>query len=393
MSREQLVEMARHEIENLAKNQIDLAPEIYEVPVRSYIDPEQWQLEIDRIFKRLPLALSFTCEVPSPGNYVSLEVMNTPVLITRAEDGVARAFVNMCSHRGAVVQPEGCGEAKGFRCPYHAWAYDLEGRLISVFDAKNFGDFDRSTRGLTPLPTAERAGIIWVTLNPNSNVDIDTFLAGYDTVLEDLGLANAHLVGKQYLQGPNWKVAYDGYRDLYHIPILHRNSFGPDAAYQPDYFVYGPHCRMTSPKNYQKLADKPEDQWTLGELTGAVWTIFPNVSIAGSAESGVMFSMMFPGNSPTESSTTQAFLQPGKTAEHDDPDEIAKKMAFLGMVVRDEDYATGLKLQKALATGAKDRLMFGRNETGGQLFHRWVDALIKTEDKDLPELLATGPKR
>jgi phenylpropionate dioxygenase-like ring-hydroxylating dioxygenase large terminal subunit len=392
MSREQLVEMARHEIENLAKNQIDLAPEIYEVPVRSYIDPEQWQLEIDRIFKRLPLALSFTCEVPNPGNYVSLEVMNTPVLITRAEDGVARAFVNMCSHRGAVVQPEGCGEAKGFRCPYHAWAYDLEGRLISVFDAKNFGDFDRSTRGLTPLPTAERAGIIWVTLNPNSNVDIDTFLAGYDTVLEDLGLANAHLVGKQYLQGPNWKVAYDGYRDLYHIPILHRNSFGPDAAYQPDYFVYGPHCRMTSPKNYQKLADKPEDQWTLGELTGAVWTIFPNVSIAGSAETGVMFSMMFPGNAPTESFTTQAFLQPGKTAEHDDPEEIAKKMAFLGMVVRDEDYATGLKLQKALATGAKDRLMFGRNETGGQLFHRWVDALIKTEDKDLPELLATGPK-
>ncbi|MFN0096935.1 MAG: aromatic ring-hydroxylating oxygenase subunit alpha [Dehalococcoidia bacterium] len=392
MSREQLLAMARHEIENLSKNQITLADDVYRVPAGNYINQERWELEVDRIFKRLPLALGFSCEMREPGQYQSLSVMGNPVLMVRGNDGVMRAFMNMCSHRGAIIAAEGCGEAKGFRCPYHAWSYDLEGRLVSVFDNKNFGDINRSEYGLTPLPCEERAGVVWVTLTPNSNVEIDSFLAGYGEVMEDLGFKDMHVVGRNYLEGPNWKVAYDGYRDLYHIPILHRNSFGPDAAYQPDFFHFGSHCRMISPKNHDRLADLPEEQWTNEMLTPGVWTIFPNCSIAGGSGSGFMFSQMFPGKTPTESFTVQTFLQPGRDDSNDDRAEIEKRMAFLKVVVNEEDYITGKGIQRAIATGAKTHLLFGRNEGGGQQFHKWVDALVHTEDKDVPQLLAAGVK-
>jgi phenylpropionate dioxygenase-like ring-hydroxylating dioxygenase large terminal subunit len=391
MSREQLVAMARRELANLESDRIDLQPDVYRVPASHYIDQARWELEVERIFKRLPLMAAFSCEVREPYAYRALELMGTPLLITRNEAGRVQAFVNMCSHRGAIVAQEGCGTARGFRCPYHAWSYDVDGRLISVFDAKNFGDIAKDEYGLTPLPTYERSGMIWVNLKADATVDFDAFLAGYDSVLDDLGFDRCHLVGRQVLRGPNWKVAFDGYRDYYHLPILHRNSFGPDSPYQPDYYYWGAHARLTAPKRLEKLADIPEDQWKTLDLVAGVWTIFPNVSIAGGGggPGTYMVSQMFPGSDPFESYTIQNFLQINDPAE-DDQEEIAKRMAFYHHVVLNEDYATGLGIQRALQTGAKSHLLFGRNEGGGQAFHRWVDALVQTDDRALPALLEHG---
>lgn len=390
MTREQLVAMSRREVENLQNKRIDLAPDIHRIPTAHYHDPDRWNLEMDRIFRRLPLALAFSSEMREPGAYRALEVAGVPVLITRADDGVARAFVNMCSHRGnyVVEEPE-TGNTRIFRCNYHAWTYDLEGNLAGVFDEGNFGEFDRSCYGLTPLPAAERAGMIWVTLRPGSGVDIDAFLAGYDSLLDDLAFDDAWVVGRQNLDGPNWKVAYDGYRDFYHVPILHRNSFGPDGPFQPDYYAWGPHVRVMSPKGHEKLADTPESEWGYDDMTAGVWTVFPNMSIAGSTGSGYMVSQMFPGATPDSSFTIQNFLRFEPPAEQDE-EELGQYMKFMGMVVGDEDYYTGFHVQKALATGAKEHSLFGRNEGGGQLFHKWVDALIETEDADLPALLERG---
>ena len=390
MTREQLVEMSRREVENLQHNRIDLAPDVYRIPTALYYDPERWRLEVDRIFKRLPLALAFSSELREAGSYHAMEVAGVPVLITRAEDGQARAFVNMCSHRGNfIVEEPGGGKTDVFRCNYHAWTYDLEGKLVAVFDEGNFGEFDHSCYGLAPLPTAERSGMIWVTLKPGSDIDLDAFLAGYNSLLDDLAFNDAYVVGRQNLEGPNWKVAYDGYRDFYHVPILHRNSFGPDGPFQPDYYAWGPHVRVMSPKGHERLADLPESEWGYDEMTAGVWTVFPNMSIAGSTGNGYMVSQMFPGKTAGESFTIQNFLR-FDPPEEQDKEELAQHMNFMGSVVGDEDYYTGLHVQKALATGAKEHSLFGTNEGGGQLFHKWVDALVGTEDADLPELLERG---
>ena len=239
MAREALVSMTRREVENLRHKKIDLAPDVYRIPTRLYSDPERFALEVSRIFKRVPLALGFSCELREPGSYRALTVAGVPVIMARAEDGAIRAFVNMCSHRGNFVVDEGSGTAKSFRCSYHAWSYNLRGDLINIFDESNFGDFDRSCHGLTPLPVAERAGLVWVTLDPKSRIDIDDFLSGYGEILEHLRFDDTYLAGRQYLDGPNWKVAYDGYRDFYHVPILHRETFGPDGPFQPDFYACG----------------------------------------------------------------------------------------------------------------------------------------------------------
>ena len=103
-----------------------------------------------------------------------------------------------------------------------------------------------------------------------------------------------------------------------------------------------------------------------------------------------MVSQMYPGRSVGESFTIQNFLRFGKPAEAD-RDELDAHMQFMRRVVEQEDYGTGFKVQQALATGAKEYSYFGRNEGGGQLFHRWVDALVETADEDLPALLLSGP--
>jgi len=175
-------------------------------------------------------------------------------------------------------------------------------------------------------------------------------------------------------------LAYDGYLDFYHLPILHKNTFGPDYGNKAIYDAWGPHQRVSSPDERMKtLEELPEDEWTLRKLTSGVWTIFPHVSIAR-FDAGVplfMISQLLPGDTPDTSRTTQHFLAAEDPSEH--METIEKQMAFLLNVVRDEDYFTGIRIGQALATGAKESVMFGRNEAGGQRFHGWVNDLLEAE--------------
>lgn len=122
-----------------------------------------------------------------------------------------------------------------------------------------------------------------------------------------------------------------------------------------------------------------------------MWTIFPHISIAAfDAEGKVyMVSQLFPGETVEESITVQHFVhtEPPNDAQ---TKAVAERMAFLEHVVRDEDYYTGRRIQRAAKTGAKRYFMFGKNETGGQRFHRWVDALVEADDADLAELFSNG---
>ena len=103
----------------------------------------------------------WTGELPRPGTFVTKSVAGHPVLVTRADDGVLRAFKNACTHRGAQVA-DGCGEARRLTCPYHAWSFALDGSLAGQPDSYAFDEIDRMTLGLEPLPIADVAGLIAV---------------------------------------------------------------------------------------------------------------------------------------------------------------------------------------------------------------------------------------
>ena len=391
MSRSDLITMARHNMAHTRAGTIEQAPAIHTVPAANYVDEERFRLEVERVFRRMPLMLAMSCELREPGDYKAMDVAGVPVLLSRGRDGVLRAFLNSCSHRGAQIMPEGKGNAHRFTCPYHAWTYSTEGELKGVLAREQFGAMDLSCHGLPEFPVHERAGMIWVALNQDEKVPFDDFLAGYDELLAHFGFETWTHFQSRRLEGPNWKIAYDGYLDLYHLPILHKETFGSNMPHQALYYAWGPHQRVTSPN--PELLDRehePEDAWPKTLLLDGVWTIFPHISIAsfdGGGGRGVMVSQLFPGNDALSSYTIQNYvLEKAPTEEQAVAADAQFK--FLETVVRDEDYATGLKQQRALASGVRKEVMFGRNEHGGQRFHGWVDRLIDADDAALPGLFA-----
>jgi phenylpropionate dioxygenase-like ring-hydroxylating dioxygenase large terminal subunit len=400
MSREELVRMAKHMAACAAADRVEQTPDVLRVPARNYLDEDRARLEREKIFKRLPLMLAMSCELPKAGDYRALEAAGVPVLIARGADGGVRAFLNSCAHRGAQIVTEASGNTRRFMCPYHAWTYDLEGRLAGVFQEKDFGTVERATHGLVRLPALERAGLIWVILDPKSQLSIEKFLCGYDALLAHFGFESWHFHSRRSVKGPNWKIAYDGYLDFYHLPILHRNTFGTEIGNRALYYAWGPHQRVLAlergvPSSVRgdgepasaetnARASAPPEEWPLHTLLTGVWTIFPHVSIASfdAGGRGVMISQLFPGESPLESITVQNYLM--EKPPTDEQRAVADKMfELLGFVVREEDYATGLRQQRALQSGARTHVLFGRNEGGGQRFHGTTERLLALADDEL----------
>ena len=142
---------------------------------------------------------------------------------------------------------EGRVSSQRFTCPYYAWSYNHDGELIGVFAERDFGEGDRTSYSLRPPPCLERSGLIWVHLDPNPSLSIDDFLCGYDQMLQGFGFEDWHYFDTQMVEGPNWKIAYDGYLDIYHLPILHKETFGSNFPHRANYYPFGPHQRVSGP--------------------------------------------------------------------------------------------------------------------------------------------------
>ena len=159
-------DVARRLLANVDAGTSDQSPVQMKVPASAYRDPARWDAEMEQVFRRSPLIVALSCDLREPGSYDTLEIAERPVVVTRGDDGVARAFLNVCRHRGALVA-EGCGTTRRFTCPYHAWVYDTRGKLVGVPGRDTFGDIDVS--GLVELTTHERAGVILAVLTPGSS--------------------------------------------------------------------------------------------------------------------------------------------------------------------------------------------------------------------------------
>ncbi len=388
LSREDMVALVRTAKAAAQADRIPQTPDVMRVPAAIYTDPERFEREVAKVFRRLPLVVAASAEVKAPGAYKAHTVAGVPIIVTRADDGTARAFLNACPHRGANVLVPGCGVAKRITCPYHGWTFSREGQLLAVALEQDFGQIDKAAHGLIPLPILERAGLIWAILDPKSTLSIEAYLSGYDAALAHFGFDDWILFDQRTIPGPNWKIAYDGYLDLYHLPVLHKNTFGPNMPNRALYHAWGPHQRVQGMADHLIGEAAPaEEAWGANILMAGVWTIFPHVSIASfdGGGRGVMISILTPGAHVGESFTTQLYLMEKEPSETQ-AKAATEQFAMLEFVVRAEDYDTGLRQQAALKSGAREWVLFGRNEGGAQTFHGWVDRLLATEDADLASL-------
>lgn len=403
MSREELVSMTRSLVEHGAAGTMEYADEIVRIPASTYTDPELFEREKRQIFRRLPLMVAPSCELPEPGDYKAMDICGVPLLLARQRDGSVGAFLNMCTHRGNPVV-SGTGNASRFTCGYHGWTFKNDGDLLGVASPQDFGAVDKAALCLKRFPVYESAGLIWATLDPDSKLSIADYLGGYDELLSAFGFDGWTLFSQRTLAGPNWKTAYDGYLDFYHLPVLHKDTFGADFFNRANYFFWGPHQRLSSPSKFvQKtgsdeqidLTQLSEDEWPDDALTQGVWTIFPHISIAsfyGGGQRGAMISQLFPGDTVGESYTTQYYVMENQPETEEQVKSAHEQFDFLEIVVRDEDYATGKRQHEALQSGMLDHVLFGKNERGGQVFHQWVERLANASDEELLEIFA-GERR
>ena len=356
-------------------NTTDLAPDVMRQSVQAYLDQGRFEFESDRIFKHLPLALALGSELPAPDSYKAMDVMGVPVLLTRGADGAARAFLNVCRHRGSPLCEPGSGSAQRLSCPYHAWSYDTAGDLVGMFGAHTFGDVDRDHLSLTPLACAEKAGFVFACLTPGVTFDIDTFLGDFGPYVAALDLDQWHIFEQRTLDGPGWKVAWDGYLEGYHQERLHPKTVGLNTIGNlMAHDTWGPHQRIVfGRKSLPKLVGQPESEWDLDEHIRLIHSIFPNVSISGILGDFCLVSQLFPGSTTDTSLTIQTVLCRHEPST-DEERQVAEQFSALVLrAVRDEDYWVGFQIQNALKSGATAEVLFGRNEPSLQHYHHAVE--------------------
>ena len=224
-----------------------------------------------------PQLVGYVSELPRPGTYCTKTVMGRSILLTRAADGVVRAFENVCLHRQSRIT-DGCGAARRLACPYHSWSYDLNGNLAGVPGKEGFPETSSGTPRLTELPATECAGFLWISLDRDATLDIPTFLGPLAEELDSWGIGRWSPLGEKVLDCPiNWKLAIDTFAENYHFATVHKTTFATIARSNCTVFdSFGPHHRLIFPLNgILDLEDVPEEQWEPLQAMVVIYALFP----------------------------------------------------------------------------------------------------------------------
>ena len=378
--------LVRRALKHLDNKGTDQAAGTWTQPIESYIDPDQYNREVDRLFKHSPLALALSLELPAPKSYKAMTVMQTPLILVRGADGVARAFLNACRHRGAQLCKHGVGTAERFVCPYHAWQYDIQGKLTGLYGASTFGEVSAETHSLTELACAERAGLIWVMLTPGESFKVDDWLGDFSTQLDTLNLDGWYLYDQRDIPGPGWKVAWEGYLESYHHNTVHVNTVGKFTIGNLTlHDTYGPHQRIVfGRRSLSELPNQPETQWEPEQHIRRIHLGFPNLAISGVLGDHCLVSQVCPGPTPETTVTRQSVLAAKRPVTEAEKQATEAFSQIVLQAVRDEDYAIGAGVQAGLKSGANQAFTIGRNEPAVQHFHKTVASFMAPSDTTTP---------
>ena len=229
-----------------------------------YLDPEYFKLEVEKVLRPGWHAVARWDDLPEVGDYASLDLFGEPLLIVRDEERRLRVYSRVCRHRAHTVV-EGSGNARTLVCPYHRWAYGLDGSLrASPLMSEDARGAEKS--GLPELATEFWQGFLLATLNPDPD-PIGPSLAPLDARFSSLGLSGMMKIGMLEFDSPwNWKIMVDNFMESYHHLGPHVDSLHASNPAQGTYCaqVEGPFSLLENP-----AAD--------GVSSFAVWQVFPTL--------------------------------------------------------------------------------------------------------------------
>ncbi len=358
-----------------------MAPEVGHNPITAYTCPDRLAREEQMLFRGMPLFMGFSSDWPEPGAFVAQDMAGVPVLVTRGADGRLNAFLNVCRHRGAPVV-EGSGRRKLFTCPYHAWSYDCDGKLVAVPDERSFTGCARADYGLTAIPIVERDGLVWIGLTPGATLDLDAHLGGVGTDLASYGFARFQPFDSiRMTRRMNWKSIVDTFLEGYHLPALHKRTVDPILYGNTLTFdTFGRHIRMAIPRRtFDELRGRPETEWDIIPYTAIIYVLVPNtLLIAQRGHFEMWRSFPIPGK-PDEATIDFALYTPGPIETDKARDFYRRNWDLALRTVDQEDFPLGEAIYRGYASGAQDAVTYGRNEPGLIHYHRVLRQAIGAE--------------
>jgi Rieske 2Fe-2S family protein len=195
---------------------------------RFYTDPQIFALEQEHIFEKTWNCVVRSADIAGAGSWKVVQVGREQLIVSRNRRGEVRAFYNVCRHRGMRVCTQESGTARTFQCGYHAWTYDLDGKLVAAPNLTRMPDVDRDRYGLRAVSVREWLGYVWVCLADEPPSFTETVLGEVVTRLGDVHhldnyrideLALGHRIS--YDVAANWKLIIENFQECYHCATIH----------------------------------------------------------------------------------------------------------------------------------------------------------------------------
>ena len=230
----------------------------WSLPAWTYHDAEFRAVERERIFRPSWQVVCHVSDIAAAGDWHTLDYIGESVIVTRGRDGQLRAFTNVCRHRGSRLVDGASGCAKRLVCPYHAWTYDLDGRLIGVPDSASYPTLDKAKSGLAPVELEVWRGFIFVRLQDDGGPTVAQMMAPYEAMVEPYRFEALTALGRVTLRprAVNWKNVGDNYSDGLHIPVAHpglTRLFGKS---------YGVEAEENVDRMWGDMVDRPSANWS-----------------------------------------------------------------------------------------------------------------------------------
>jgi len=373
------VELVEALVDRVSGNVPPPAPRSDRIPVEVYTDQGRFEREREILFRQQPLIIGHESHLPEPGDALVFDWLGLPLLIMRDKSGGIGTFMNVCRHRGMrLVQEEGRTLLRSLVCPYHQWAYGLDGSLRNIPLSEGFADLGIDQLGLVALPTEVKHGLIWVLPDKDGAMDLDQHLAGLGADLAVFKMSE-YVFCEQSIRSIdcNWKLIQDAFLDGYHVVRLHKNTVGPffrDAM--SEYDTLGNHLRSAVARN--EIFDAvglPREELNLRHHTTYSYTLFPNSIIIFHPEYTSVINL-YP-QSPDETVFVHTMLTPRPPTSDKERDHFKRSFELIDSgVFEAEDIFVSEGTQRGLRSGANEALLFGVYEEPALKFHEIVNRAL-----------------
>lgn len=368
----------RRALEHLRNGTTDEFDAVHPFGPEEFTDPEIARRERDLVFGRVPSIVAHGSEVPEPNDFITLRMPRNNIIVMRQPDRSVKAFVNLCRHRGALLEERDKGRCRLFSCGYHRWSYNPDGSLRAVTRDATFGDIDRAQHGLIELPCQQRHGFIWVVDQAGPGIDVAAWLGPeMDGILAGYRLGALVAVQAEGFDEPvNWKIMQDAFLDGYHIQYAHPNT----AARHIHTNVlaledFGRHCRFIAPRKSidRWIEEDPGDRSLAGHVTETHF-LLPNSTLLRQPDHFQLLTFRPHPADPGRSRMEMRLLVPTVQASGMDEESWTrrwqKNWKILIAVLHEEDFPLLRGSQRGMGSADAGGMLLGRNEVANQVFHR-----------------------